>query len=40
LQSAINRYIAENDDRPRPFVWTKTAKAILTKISRQPERSE
>jgi transposase len=40
LQSAINCYIAEHNDRPRPFVWTKTAEAILTKISRQPERSE
>jgi hypothetical protein len=40
LQPAINRYIAEDDDRPGPFVWTKTAGAIRAKISRQPERSE
>ena len=40
LQSAINRYIAEHNDRPRPFVWTKTAKAILAKVSRHAEPSE
>ncbi len=37
LQSAINRYIAEHNDRPRPFVWTKTAEAILAKVSRHAE---
>ena len=26
LQAAINRYIAEHNDDPKPFVWTKTAK--------------
>jgi transposase len=40
LQSAINRYIAEHNDRPRPFVWTKTAEAILAKVSRHAEPSE
>ncbi len=27
LRSAINRSVAEHNDRPRPFVWTKTAEA-------------
>ena len=40
LQSAINRYIAEHNDKPHPFVWTKTAEAILAKVNRQPEPSE
>jgi transposase len=29
LQAAIKRYIAEHNERPRPFVWTKPAAAIL-----------
>jgi transposase len=40
LQMAINRYIAEHNDRPRPFVWTKTAEAILAKLNSLPEPSE
>jgi transposase len=40
LQSAINRYIAEHNDRPRPFMWTKTAEAILAKVNRHAEPSE
>jgi hypothetical protein len=40
LQSAINRYIAEHNDKRHPFVWTKTAEAILAKVNRQPEPSE
>ena len=40
LQSAINLYIAEHNNRPRPFVWTKTAEAILAKVSRHAEPSE
>ncbi len=31
LQAAINRYIAEHNDDPKPFVWTKPAKTILAK---------
>jgi transposase len=34
LQAAINRYIAEHNDDPKPFVWTKTADTILTKTAR------
>ena len=28
LQAAIKRYIAEHNNDPRPFVWTKPAKLI------------
>ena len=34
LQEAINRYIAEHNDGPAPFVWTKTADQITTKLNR------
>ena len=34
LQTAINRYIAEHNDDPKPFTWTKPADQILTKLNR------
>jgi transposase len=34
LQAAINRYIAEHNDDPKPFVWTKPADQILAKLNR------
>jgi hypothetical protein len=40
LQAAINRYIAEHNDDPRPFVWTKPAKTIFDKLNRHAEPSE
>jgi transposase len=40
LQAAINRYIAEHNDDPKPFIWTKPADAILAKTSRIPAPSE
>ncbi len=40
LQAAINRYIQEHNDDPKPFVWTKPADAILTKIARVHVPSE
>ena len=40
LQAAINRYIAQHNDSSRPFVWTKSAEAILDKLNRQPAPSE
>jgi len=40
LQTAIHRYIAEHNDDPKPFVWTKTADAILAKTARIPVPSE
>jgi transposase len=34
LQAAINRFIAETNDTPKPFVWTKSADAILAAVQR------
>jgi hypothetical protein len=34
LQAAINRSIAEHNDRPKPFVWTKPAAAIFDAVNR------
>jgi transposase len=36
LQAAIHRYIAEHNDDPKPFVWTKPADDILAKTRRVP----
>src|ERR1700675_262087 len=36
LQAAINRYLKAPNDRPKPFVWTKPADAILAKLNRLP----
>ena len=33
LQEAINRYVAEHNDDPAPFVWTKTADQITAKLN-------
>ncbi len=40
LQAAINRYVNEHNNDPKPFVWTKSAKTILAKIDRLPVPSE
>jgi hypothetical protein len=34
LQSAINRYIAETNADPKPFVWTAKPKPILAAVKR------
>ncbi len=34
LQAAINRFIAETNDKPKPFVWTKSADVILAAVQR------
>ena len=34
LQAAINRFIAETNDKPKPFVWSKSADAILAAVHR------
>src|SRR5437016_13767568 len=34
LQAAINRFIAEANDNSKPFVWTKSADAILAAVQR------
>jgi transposase len=39
LQAAINRYIREHNDDPKPFIWTKPADGILAKINRLPAPS-
>ena len=36
LQAAINSYLAEHNTNPKPFVWTKSAEAILAKLDRCP----
>ena len=36
LQAAINAYLVEHNASPKPFVWTKSAKAILAKLDRLP----
>jgi len=36
LHAAINRYIKDHNDDPKPFVWTKPANTILAKIDRMP----
>jgi transposase/DNA-binding CsgD family transcriptional regulator len=33
LQAAIHRYLAEHNDDPKPFTWTKTAAQILAKLN-------
>lgn len=34
LQAAINRYIDEHNNAPKPFVWTKHADGILDRVAR------
>ena len=34
LVEAIEGYIAYNNEEPTPFIWTKTAKQIITKVRR------
>ena len=34
LQAAINRFITETNDKPKPFVWAKSADAILVAVNR------
>jgi hypothetical protein len=33
LQAAINRYLAEHNQAPRPFTWTRSADAILDRLA-------
>ena len=39
LQAAINRYLDAHYAKPKPFVWTKPAAAILAKLQRLPRPS-
>ena len=34
LQAAINRFITETNDKPKPFVWNKSADTILAAVNR------
>ena len=36
LQAAINAYLDEHNANPQPFIWTKSAEAILAKLDRCP----
>ena len=40
LQAAINRYIEEHNNDPKPFIWTKSADQILDKLNRLNQPSE
>jgi transposase len=40
LQAAIDRFIAEANDKPKPFVWTKSADAILSAVQRGSQTLE
>jgi hypothetical protein len=40
LQAAISRFIAEANDKPKPFVWTKSADAILSAVQRESQTLE
>jgi hypothetical protein len=39
LQAAINRYLAEHNQAPRPFTWTRSADAILDRLTPIPAPS-
>jgi hypothetical protein len=32
LQAAINRYLAEHNADPKPFIWTAAAASITAKL--------
>jgi transposase len=34
LENAINRFLAEHNDNPKPFVWTATPKRIIAAVKR------
>jgi len=34
LQTTIKAYLADHNANPKPFVWTKSAEAILGKLDR------
>ena len=39
LEAAIENYLSHHNEKPKPFVWTATADAILDKIKRFCERT-
>src|SRR5467141_677146 len=40
LQTAINRYLAETNDNPKPFIWTADPDAIIEKVRRGKQALE
>ena len=40
LQAAIQRYLAEHNAEPKPFVWKAPAASILAKLDKLPVPSE
>ena len=40
LQTAINRFIDENNDAPKPFVWTADPNRILASVKRGKQALE
>jgi len=40
LQAAINRYLAETNDNPKPFVWTADPDEIIEKVRRGKQALE
>jgi hypothetical protein len=34
LQAAINRFLAEHNQEPKPFVWTKDPDEIIAAVKR------
>jgi hypothetical protein len=36
----INRFITETNDKPKPFIWTKSADAILVAVNRARQALE
>jgi transposase len=39
LQAAIDRYLAEHNQAPQPFTWTRSADAILQRLDPTPASS-
>jgi hypothetical protein len=40
FQAAINRYLAETNDNPKPFIWTADPDAIIEKVRRGKQALE
>jgi hypothetical protein len=40
LQAAINRFLAEHNQNPKPFVWTADPDRIIEKVNRGKQALE
>jgi len=40
LQAAINRFVAETNAQPKPFVWTAKPKTVLAAVKRGKQALE